>query len=39
LLLALEQGQKADAGELYLIRDDPDIKAWCESHPRETAAV
>lgn len=33
-LLALEQWQKADGGELYLIGDDPDIKAWCESHPR-----
>jgi hypothetical protein len=33
-LLALEQWQRADGGELYLIGDDPDIKAWCESHPR-----
>jgi hypothetical protein len=32
-LLALEQWQKADGGELYLIGDDPDIKAWCESYP------
>jgi hypothetical protein len=33
-LLALERWQAAGGGEVYVVGGDPDIKAWCASHPR-----